>query len=372
MNKLVLLGGGHSHVVALKLWYQKPLENIEIILISDVEKTPYSGMLPAHLANYYTFDETHINLVKLAKKYGFKLIIDTVINIDAINQQVIVKSGQKINYNLLSIDIGCTPEKSHIMIADNCAIPAKPVPQLLQKWQEIINYCQKNPTQKLIINIVGGGAGGVELALNMHHRFNQITDNFSINLLTKGDKLVKIHNDYASYKLTETLREKRINIYFNSEVNSIFADHITTTSGLVLSCNYTFLVTNGVGAQWLKQTDITTDEKGFILIKDTLQSISHSNIFATGDIATMVNYSYPKAGVFAVRQGKSLAQNWRNWWQNKPLKSDQPQSLYLSLIGLGGRRALMIWGYLGFDSPLLWYWKEFLDRRFIRVYSDSR
>lgn len=369
MNKLVLVGGGHSHVVALKLWYQKPLENVEIILISDVEKTPYSGMLPAHLADYYTFDETHINLAKLAQKYGFKLIIDTVVNIDTIHQQVIVKSGEKINYNLLSIDIGCTPEKSQISGAKNYAIPAKPVPQLLQKWQEVINYCQKNSTQHLILNIVGGGAGGVELALNMHHRLKQITNSFTINLLTKGDKLVKIHNDYASYKLTETLRERGINIYFNSQVNSIYKDHLTTISGLILPCHYTFLVTNGVGALWLKETDIATNEKGFILIKNTLQSISHDNIFASGDIATMVNYAYPKAGVFAVRQGKPLAENWRNWWQNKPLQPYQPQCLYLSLIGLGGRRALMIWGYLAFDSPLLWYWKEFLDRRFIRLHS---
>ena len=57
--KIVLIGGGHSHAIALKLFSENPNSEINLTLISDTKQTPYSGMLPGHIAGYYSFEETH-------------------------------------------------------------------------------------------------------------------------------------------------------------------------------------------------------------------------------------------------------------------------------------------------------------------------
>ena len=111
-------------------------------------------------------------------------------------------------------------------------------------------------------------------------------------------------------------------------------------SGLTIECNYIFWVTNASAPQWLKAAGLATDEQGFILVGDTLQSQTHPQVFATGDIATMVNHPRPKAGVFAVRQGKPLFENLQRMMLGKTLKPYIPQKRYLSLIGTGDGRAI--------------------------------
>jgi len=369
-KQLVLIGGGHSHAIALHLWQKNLLPNTEITLISDVKQTPYSGMLPGYVAGHYTFAQTHIDLVKLAKKNHIKLIIESVINIDTDYKKVVCQSGKTVNYDLLSIDIGSTPDDSLIKGAKENAIPAKPVPLFLEKWQQIVNYSQQKPQEKIIINIIGGGAGGVELALNMHQKLKAILKQkkLIINLINRGNKILDSHNNYVSQKLTKILTQKNINLYLQQEVREIHQNSIITKSGLILESNYTFLVTNSSPARWLKTTNISTDDQGFILVKDTLQTLSHRDIFATGDIATMVNYPRPKAGVFAVRQGKPLYENWCQLLRDKSPRNYQPQSLYLSLIGTGDKKAVASWGILGAYSPLFWLLKDYIDKKFMRQF----
>lgn len=49
---------------------------MSLTLISDVEQTPYSGMLPGHVAGFYSYKETHIDLCSLSKFAQANLMID--------------------------------------------------------------------------------------------------------------------------------------------------------------------------------------------------------------------------------------------------------------------------------------------------------
>lgn len=370
MLNIVFIGGGHSHIIALRLWGKKPVLGVNIIMISNVIKTPYSGMLPGYLAGYYNYDQSHINLEILAKFAKIKLIIDSVIDIDIKNKKVICESKNTINFDLLSIDIGSTPKSDEIEGAKLYTIPAKPVNLLIEKWEEIINKSEKNKNQILTLNIIGGGAGGVELAMNIHQKLSTIltNENFKINLIHKQEKILSNHHKLASKKITNILKNKNISIYLNSIVKKVYQDYLITESGLIINANYHFLVTQASAPLWLKNSTIATDKEGFILIKDTLQSINYDYIFATGDIATMINYSYPKAGVYAVKQGKSLYENICHWLNKKPLKSHHPQKYYLNIIGTGNQSAVAIWGNLAWESPLFWQWKKYLDHTFMEQF----
>ena len=103
---LVLIGGGHAQAIALKLWGQT--------LISDVEQTPYSGMLPGHVAGFYSYAETHIDLRSLSQYAGANLVIDKAVGLDLANNRVILASQKTIAFDYLSIDIGSTPQTSSL------------------------------------------------------------------------------------------------------------------------------------------------------------------------------------------------------------------------------------------------------------------
>lgn len=86
---LVLLGGGHTHALVLRKWGMAPLPGVRLTLITDLADTPYSGMLPSHVAGVYNFDEAHIDLRPLTRFANCRLVMDRAIGLDLANQRVL-------------------------------------------------------------------------------------------------------------------------------------------------------------------------------------------------------------------------------------------------------------------------------------------
>ena len=201
-QKLLLIGGGHSHAIALRQWGLNPLPDVDLTLISEVKKTPYSGMLPGHVAGFYSYDETHIDLRSLAQFAGAEFICDRAIGINLESNQVICASGQ-LKFDYLSLDIGSIPQTLTVSGAKEYVVPAKPVPDFLEAWYKLKHSAAAHPEQSLSIAIVGGGAGGVELALNMQSCLKKIFKDkhtLEIHLIHRGKQLLSGHNDWVSKK----------------------------------------------------------------------------------------------------------------------------------------------------------------------------
>ncbi|NES85791.1 MAG: selenide, water dikinase SelD, partial [Moorea sp. SIO2B7] len=334
--------------------------------------TFYSGMLPGHVAGFYNYDETHIDLRRLAGFAQAQLYIDQAIGLDLENNKVICANHPPVAFDYLSIDIGSTPATISVPGATEYAIPAKPVPKFLQGWNQLLEEVKNNPQKSVTLGIVGGGAGGVELALNMQSNLHQLSNksNLQIHLFHRANNILANHSQWASKRLKQILIKRDIELHLSENVTEILDHKIICESGLTVECSHIFWVTQASASNWIKASGIATDSKGFILVKDTLQSISHPHIFAAGDIATMENYSRPKAGVFAVRQGKPLFKNLRGIILGKPLINYIPQKHYLALIGTGDKNAIASWASFGWQSPLLWRWKDKIDRKFMCQFSN--
>lgn len=386
IKNLVLIGGGHSHAIVLEMFGMNPLPGVGLTLISPDPETPYSGMLPGHIAGFYRHEECHIDLQKLANFAQAQFYIDRAVGLDLKNHKVICANRAAVNFDVLSIDIGSNPATISVLGATEYAIAAKPVPKLLEHWYQLLERVAKNPQKPISLAIVGGGAGGVELALSMQTHLHGILQqnqqpiqNLKVHLFQRHETLLPNYHHSVQYQFQQILMQRGINLHLeetvsqvaplsstlaNKETEEMF--EIKCESGLLVECHKIFWVTQASAPQWLKTTGLGTDELGFILVEDTLQSQTHPEVFAAGDIATMVNHPRPKAGVFAVRQGQPLFDNLQRTLLGKPLKPYRPQRQYLSLIGTGDKRAIASKGAL--TSPphqLFWCWKDGIDRRFM-------
>lgn len=357
-----------------------PLPGVGLTLISNLVETPYSGMLPPHIAGIYSFDEAHIDLRPLTRFARCRLIVDTVTNLDPGAQVIHTAHHPPIGYDLLSVDIGSTPRQLTVPGAADYAIPAKPVPQLLAAWQQFLDQIAADP-RPVSLGIVGGGVGGVELAFTMQARLWQVMDTaglprsaVTVHLFQRGPELMADRNRCTRRYVLKRLRQRGVQVHLNQGVTAIEAvgeqRQVMGQPGFEVICDRIIWVTNAGAPDWLAQTGLATDERGFLAVDDTLQSTSHPNVFAAGDIATMIHHPRPKAGVFAVRQGKPLLDNLKRQLQGTPLRPFLPQGEYLSLIDTGENTAIASRNGLVWESVWFRRWKHRIDSKFMARFRD--
>ncbi len=376
VKELVLVGGGHSHVAVLKRFGMRPLPGLRLTLISRDLHTPYSGMLPGYIAGHYEYDDCHIDLRKLARFASARLYHSPVEALDLAEKRVHCRDRPPVRFDLLSINIGSRPQTLDIPGADKYVIPVKPIDRFLDGWERLIRRIL-NSTAPFRIAVVGGGAGGVELALASQHRLRQeltkagrSIEALQHRLVTDTAEILPSHARRTRTAFQQVLASRHISIFTNHRVSRIEPGWVHCEGGQSLEADAVLWVTHASASPWLAQAGLATDARGFVLVDDALRCVSHPEVFAAGDIATVRNHDRPKAGVFAVRQGPPLAVNLRRAALGKAPKAFTPQQNFLSLITTGDRYAIASRGSWSVQGAWVWRWKDWIDRRFMAKYND--
>ncbi len=376
LRDIVLVGGGHSHVGVLRRFAMNPLPGVRLNLICSDSHTPYSGMLPGYIAGHYDFDEVHIDLDRLCVFAGARMFRAEAIAIDRTAKRVLCRNRPSIPYDLLSINIGSTPQMSQVDGADKFAVPVKPIRQFNERWLALLERVRQHPGRTTIA-VVGGGAGGVELTLAMQFRLRkELTalgrdpDELCLHLFTAGNHILPTHNPGVRKRFERVLAERGVVLHCKAEVHQVSAGGLSSTDGQSWPADEVMWVTQAGGAPWLRDSGLALDAAGFIEVNDHLQSITDPAVFAAGDIASIVGRPLEKAGVFAVRMGPPLADNLRLSVLGQPLRAYRPQRNWLALISTGDQHAIASRGAIGFEGDWVWRWKDWIDRRFMHRFSD--
>jgi selenide, water dikinase len=376
LRDIVLIGGGHSHVGVLKSFGMRPIPGVRLTLICTDMHTPYSGMLPGYVAGHYDYDAVHIDLSRLCVFAGARLFKDEVVGIDRVNNKALCRNRPPVPYDQLSINIGSTPQLGGVPGAAEHVVAVKPIQRFNDRWVTLLERVRQH-AGKTTIAVVGAGAGGVELTLAMQFRLrNELTaigrnpDDLAFHLFTNIATILPTHNAGVRKRFEAVLAERGVVLHVNAAVNQVHAGRLQTASGETLDADEIVWVTRAGGAPWLKQTGLALDDEGFIQVNDHLQTLTDPNIFAAGDIASMVNYKLEKAGVFAVRQGPPLTENLRRAVEGTALEAYRPQTSWLALISTGDQYAVASRAWLGFAGAWVWRWKDWIDRRFMRKFQD--
>jgi len=372
VKTLVLAGGGHAHVEVLRRFALDRPPGVRVVLISPDAHTPYSGMLPGLLAGHYSRDDCHVDLRPLCDRAGAAFAVTRVEGIDLTGRLVRCADGQTREFDALSLDVGSTPDLRSVPGAAEHSVPVKPVSGLLEVWRDMEARCERRPAGRLRLAVVGGGAGGAEVALAMRRRCRREDprDEPEIAIVTNG--LLPGHSARARALVARALAGRRITLMDKRLVVRLSAGEIHCALGERVPADLIVWATGAAAVPWVGQSGLACDDRGFAAVNDGLQSPSHPFVFAAGDVAAVTSGPVPKAGVFAVRQGPVLAANLRSYLAGEPLRPFRPQPRYLALISTGDGHAIASWGGLAWQGRWVWAWKDRIDRTFMRKYQAGR
>lgn len=373
---LVLVGGGHAHVAVLKSFGMRPVPGVRLTLVARDVATPYSGMIPGHVAGHYPRDACHIDLGPLCRFAGARLVHAAATGIDMPARRLLVEGRPSLGFDLLSIDIGSTSIAEPVAGADEHALAAKPLDRFLARW-EAVERTVLNRRGAAHILVAGAGAGGVELTLALAFRLATLlamhgasASALRMTLVDAAPDIMPTHAPAVRRRLGAALARAGVTVRLGVALERIEADAVVLAGGERLPVDATVMVTGAAPAGWLRATGLALDERGFVRVDASLASVSHPDVFAAGDVAAFEPRPLPKSGVYAVRQGPVLADNLRRALTGRPLRAFRPQSLTLALVSTGPRRAVASWGRLALEGDWVWRWKNRLDTRWMRKYRE--
>ena len=347
MKRILLAGAGHAHLVVLRELAKAPLHGARITLVTPTVAQVYSGMLPGVIAGRYRLQEAQIDLAALAERGYVELVQDAVAALDPKRRMAKLESGAEIEYDYASLNAGSLVDRS--IPGREHALAVKPFHEFIAKLG--------NPRR---VAIAGAGAAGAELAMALRHAGAAVT------LYSEQPSM----SPALANRVVRALRRRGVDFRPGMPVSAIEPGPVVIAGSSRQEFDRVLLATGAVALPWLRAAGLATDERGFALVHPTLQSVSHPEIFAAGDCATLREAPHPKSGVYAMRHGEVLAQSLRNLVEGKPLLTYQPQPRALSLLSCGGRYAIAEWGNWTAEGHWAWWWKDRIDRKWVKSFSS--
>src|SRR5262245_36529296 len=295
-------------------------------------------MLPGILAGHYRRHEAEIDLAALCERGYVELEQGSVERLDAEHRTAFLESGRSIGYDFASINAGSRVDDS--LPGAEQALAVKPFDQFLAKL----------PLAERVA-VVGAGAAGAELAMALRHRGALVTLYSEQPVL--GARVVK------------QLRRRKVDYRAGMPVTAIEPGPVVVAGTAHQEFDLVLLATGAMPLPWLQQSALAQDERGFVLVERTLQSLSHPEVFALGDCATLRAAPHPRSGLYAVRHGEALIDNFRLLLSGAPLVPFAPQKNALVLLSCGARYAVAERGGWSAQGRWVWWWKNRIDRRWI-------
>ena len=310
-------------------------------------------MLPGVLRGDYAEAEARFDVAALARRAGAAFVAGEATSLDLAGRRVLLADGAAVAFEVLSLDIGGGSEP----VAGT--LPVRPIEGLLARVAAL-ELCAP-PADPVIV--VGAGPAGVELALALAWRWRGTGR--PLALLTRTSVLPGAPAR-ARRRALAVLRDRGVTVETGRAAANIVAGRLATTDGASLFASAVFWATGAVGPPLPRASGLALDALGCVRVDATLRSVSHPFVLAAGDCATSDAEARPKGGVWAVRAGPALARALLRIIADAEPPAWRPQRTGLTILGLGDGRALAWRGRWSASGRAPWWWKDRLDRRWLR------
>lgn len=365
-KQIVLIGAGHAHLHVAAHAAELARAGGRLVLV-EPGNFWYSGLATGMLAGQYDAHTDQVDPASLVARGGGELIRDRLARVDVARRMVILASGNTLKYDLLSLNVGSEVHTRGIACAEQDATGVKPISNLWRLRKELERRFRPPVSQPVRVVVVGGGPTGCEVAACIDSLARRRGAGVQLTLVSRADRLLAGLPGGASRRMAGALERRGIALVPSTSVQEIDDGAVVASDGRRLHADLVVLATGLAAHSTVRQLDLPTDAEG-LCVRATLQSTADERVFATGDCASLEGHRLPKLGVFGVRQAPVLLHNLSALLHGDDLRPYRPQRRYLMILNLGCGRALAVYGPAHWLGRLSFWFKDRIDRRFLRRY----
>jgi len=379
MVRVLLVGGGHAMLPAIVRsagWVRDGLASVR--LFDAHPRLYYSGMVPEYLGGVYQRRDVSIELDALCERAGIPFRAHAIAKVNVDEQAVVDASGASYPYDLLILNVG-----GRNPAVPAAATPTKPLhrlPDVNRRIRDVLH----SPADQLHLCIAGGGAAGVEIALNVSARFQAAGrhHDLSCTVVEAEDALLPGFPCGLQAHVTERLVQRGVNVCTGVRVTAATETAVALSDGRRLRSDSLLWATGVTGPEVLRKSDLPVDARGFVTVNRHLQVLGHPRIFAAGDSALVDGYEdLGRIGVHAVKQGNDLVENVERCIRDlhrsgalpspETLRAFRPYPVAPLILSTGEPDGLWVERGIWWHGRPALRMKHWIDRRWIHAYNGA-
>jgi len=363
---LVLVGGGHAHMMTLENIDRFVEKGFKVTVIGPSFYHYYSGMGPGMLGGTYSPEDIRFATRDVVQKQGGIFIKDKVDRIDPDKKEIYTSTGHTFTYDVLSFNAGSyVPMQA---ASDNPEdqgniYSVKPIEKLMEaadKLKELV--AQK----KMIVSIVGGGPSSAEVAGNVWQLAKKVNGQLPDIQIFAGKKFMAKFPENIRSRVLSSLKKRGIKIIESGYVKKIKSSEICLESGETFPTDFIFMALGVKPSTIFEASGLPIGPDKGLLVNKYLQSVKYPDIFGGGDCIYFEDQPLDKVGVYAVRQNPVLLHNLMASLDGKELEIFDPGPEYLLIFNVGGGLGVFKKKGFVFGGKIAFMIKDYIDRKFMK------
>ncbi len=362
---LVLVGGGHAHMMILENIRRFIEKGIRVTVIGPSDYHYYSGMGPGMLGGTYQPDDIRFATRKVVEHQGGVFVRDRAVRIDPDKRIVDTASSGSFEYDLLSANAGSAVPMGQVDGSHDTVYSVKPIEKLMAAAEKLKALFLD---RAIHIGIAGGGPSSAEVAGNVWQLARQTGAHMPKITIFAGNKFMARFPESVRKRVIRDLHRKDIVIDETGYIESAGPDSLTLASGQRVSVDFIFMALGVQPSGIFKDSGLPVGPDGGLLVNSFLQSVQYPEIFGGGDCICFEDQPLDKVGVYAVRQNPVLLHNLFAMADQAPLMRFDPGPEYLLIFNTGAGTGVFKKRWLVFGGRLAFWIKDFIDRRFMNKF----
>lgn len=356
MKKLLLAGGGHSHIQVLKRLKEEPLKEVDITLISPSNYQYFPELFPGYAEDRYAEKKIRADLEKLAEDAGVKWKEGAVLSIDPGQKLALTAEGEILEFDIISLNIGSmTSGTDKISLSENI-YTIKPNYQFTTAVKAVRGV--DNPV------IIGENAAAVEIASSLQAwRTKQNLSN-PITVIAQNRLLPEMEEN-ISEAIANRLRESGIILLEGETIKKMEENKIFINSEDILFDKLLWLQ-KPKAPDLFKLSKLPVDENGYLSIEKTLQVKEYPFIFGAGEGAVIKGHQTFTHSLYTSRkQGDVLFTNIRGFLDTG--EGELVEELHIPILfELGNKQGFAVYRNRPLFGKLPWALRQIQNKKLLK------